>query len=45
MLTFQKGQKEFQVLGFGEVMLRLSPIGKERISQSETFEKNLVVLN
>jgi len=31
--------KEFEVLGIGEVMLRLSPIGKERISSSETFEK------
>ncbi len=32
--------KEFDVLSIGEVMLRLSPIGKERISHSETFEKN-----
>ena len=32
--------KEFSVLGIGEVMLRLSPVGKERISHSETFEKN-----
>ena len=32
-------KKEFEVLGIGEVMLRLSPIGKERISSSETFEK------
>lgn len=32
-------KKEFDVLGFGEVMLRLSPMGKERISQSESFEK------
>ena len=31
--------KEFSVLGIGEVMLRLSPVGKERVSQSETFEK------
>lgn len=31
--------KEFEVLGIGEVMLRLSPGGKERISQSETFDK------
>ena len=31
--------KEFKVLGIGEVMLRLSPIGKERISHCETFEK------
>ena len=32
--------KEFRVLGVGEVMLRLSPVGKERISHCETFEKN-----
>jgi len=33
-------EREFGVLGLGEVMLRLSPVGKERISHSETFEKN-----
>lgn len=33
-------KKEFGVIGMGEVMLRLSPEGKERISQSKTFEKN-----
>lgn len=32
-------KKDFSVLGMGEVMLRLSPEGKERISQSETFDK------
>ena len=32
-------QREFDVLGVGEVMLRLSPEGKDRISQSESFEK------
>ncbi len=31
--------REFDALGIGEVMLRLSPTGKERISYSETFEK------
>lgn len=31
--------KAFKVLGLGEVMMRLSPQGKERISYSETFEK------
>ncbi len=31
--------KSFSVLGIGEVMLRLSPVGKERISHCETFEK------
>ena len=35
----QKG-KEFDLVGFGEVMLRLSPQNKEKISQSEVFEKN-----
>ena len=30
---------EFDVMGLGEVMLRLSPPGKERLSQSATFEK------
>ena len=33
--------REFGVLGMGEVMLRLSPPGKERISHSEMFEKNV----
>lgn len=32
-------KKEFDVIGFGEVMLRLSPPNKERISQGELFEK------
>lgn len=32
-------KKNFSVLGIGEVMLRLSPTEKERISYSETFEK------
>ena len=39
---------EFRVLGIGEVMLRLSPVGKERISHSETFEKKAyksIILN
>lgn len=31
--------REFDVIGFGEVMLRLSPPSKERISQGEVFEK------
>ena len=34
-----KAERSFKVLGMGEVMLRLSPVGKERISYSETFEK------
>lgn len=32
-------ERDFDVIGIGEVMLRLSPDGKERISQSETFDK------
>ena len=35
----QLENKNFTVLGLGEVMLRLSPVGKERISYSESFEK------
>lgn len=38
MINF-KSDREFDALGIGEVMLRLSPSGKERISYSETFEK------
>ena len=38
MIDF-KSDREFDALGIGEVMLRLSPTGKERISHSETFEK------
>lgn len=35
-----KENTAFDLIGMGEVMLRLSPPGKEKISQSETFEKN-----
>lgn len=38
MIEFKK-DREFDALGIGEVMLRLSPAGKERISYCETFEK------
>ena len=31
--------RKYKVLGLGEVMLRLSPLGSERISSSETFQK------
>lgn len=31
--------KKFDLISFGEVMLRLSPPDKEKISQGETFEK------
>lgn len=40
MLNFTKNDAEFDLIGMGEVMLRLSPDGKEKISQSETFDKN-----
>ena len=33
-------ERNFKVIGIGEVMLRLSPVGKDRISYCETFEKN-----
>ena len=33
------GTRPFSLIGIGEVMLRLSPVGKERISYCETFEK------
>ncbi|HOP73804.1 MAG TPA: sugar kinase [Bacillota bacterium] len=34
-------EKEFAVLGLGEVLLRLSPPNKERILNGETFEKQV----
>ncbi len=39
-MDFIKRGKEFDLVGFGEVMLRLSPEHKEKISKSEIFEKN-----
>ena len=39
-MNFIKPKAEFDLIGFGEVMLRLSPPDKEKISQSEVFEKN-----
>ena len=36
-----KENTDFDLIGLGEVMLRLSPPNKEKISQSETFEKNV----
>lgn len=39
-MDFIKEKAEFDLVSFGEVMLRLSPPNKEKISQSETFEKN-----
>lgn len=32
-------QKSFDLVGLGEIMLRLSPVGPERLSQCETLEK------
>ena len=39
-MDFIKPKSEFDLISFGEVMLRLSPPNKEKISQSEVFEKN-----
>ncbi len=39
-MNFIKDKAAFDLIGFGEVMLRLSPPDKEKISQSEIFEKN-----
>lgn len=39
-MDFIKKSAEFDMISFGEVMLRLSPPDKEKISQSESFEKN-----
>ena len=33
-------KKKFDIISFGEVMLRLSPPDKEKISQGQVFEKN-----
>ncbi len=39
-MDFIKPKAEFDLISFGEVMLRLSPPDKDKISQSEIFEKN-----
>ena len=39
-MYFIKEKAEFDLISLGEVMLRLSPPDKEKISQSEVFEKN-----
>ncbi len=39
-MDFLKQDTEFDIIGLGEVLLRLSPPNKEKISRSETFEKN-----
>lgn len=39
-MDFIKEKADFDLISFGEVMLRLSPPDKDKISQSETFEKN-----
>ncbi len=38
-MDFIKEKAEFDLISLGEVMLRLSPPNKDKISQSETFEK------
>lgn len=40
MLDFIPEERQFDLISFGEVMLRLSPPDKEKISQGEIFEKN-----
>ena len=39
-MNFIPKNKEFDLIGLGEVMLRLSPPNAEKISQGETFDKN-----
>ena len=39
-MDFIKKEGKFDLISMGEVMLRLSPPDKEKISQSEVFEKN-----
>ncbi len=39
-MDFIKASAEFDLIALGEVMLRLSPPDKDKISQSEIFEKN-----
>lgn len=39
-MNFIPKNKPFDLISFGEVMLRLSPPDKEKISQGEVFEKN-----
>ncbi len=39
-MDFMKKDTEFDLIGLGEVMMRLAAPNKEKISQSESFEKN-----
>ena len=39
-MDFIKQDAEFDLMGLGEIMLRLSPPGKEKLSQCDVFEKN-----
>ncbi len=39
-MDFIQDKKKFDLISFGEVMLRLSPPDKEKISQGQVFEKN-----
>lgn len=39
-MDFITDKKKFDLISFGEVMLRLSPPDKEKISQGQVFEKN-----
>ncbi len=40
MMDFIPEKKRFDIISFGEVMLRLSPPDKEKISHAQIFEKN-----
>ena len=40
MSIIPASEKRFDIISFGEVMLRLSPPDKEKISQGQIFEKN-----
>ena len=39
-MNFIPEKRKFDMISFGEVMLRLSPPDKEKISQGQVFEKN-----
>ena len=36
-----KQDAEYDIVGMGEVMIRLSPPGKQKLSQADYFERNI----
>ena len=36
-----KQDAEYDIIGMGEVMIRLSPPGKQKLSQADYFERNI----